>query len=255
MEGSIFQCRGPGERGYRHFVADRRQALLNNRVLASVEPSLELTPADGGGSDAALSFAIVDTQNLIALPEPKYDSNTGLTIESKGRDYDFLGSMQTLDLDLSYVSEAADNRYFEIATDFFLPFRALGADWNFGDPGKMRRSGLKASLSRAARPAWRIAFQASAFPRGSRRRAASFYNSDLPETSYTNPSLTPYYSSLVEPDPLAPSRGSSRRMPPSPSTSRWGPGRVSFTPKRSLTANWWPTPTYPIRFDRARLPP
>jgi len=40
--------------------------------------------------------------------------------------------MQTLDLDLSYVSDTASNKSGEVATSFSLPFQALGAVWSVG---------------------------------------------------------------------------------------------------------------------------
>jgi hypothetical protein len=247
-EGPVVGRSFPDRASLDAFVADRKQVLLNNRVLASVEPSLEITPSEGGGSDVAISFAIVDTQNLIALPEPKYDSNTGLTLYLKGRDYDFLGSMQTLDLDLSYVSEAADNRYFEIATDFFLPFRALGADWNFGylEDAAVWTQGIVKSNT-AASLAYGI--PGLSFPARIKAIGGLFYNSDLPETSYTNPGLTPYYSPLYEPDPwyLSGILAANAVIPLALKAGPWG--RVSFTPKLSLTANWWPYTelSYPTR--------
>ncbi len=83
------------------FLAERRQVLLNERVLETVEVSYEISSTDNA-YDIVVIFTVEDTWNLIALPYPRYDTNTGLLLSIRGRDYNFLGSMQALRLDLDY---------------------------------------------------------------------------------------------------------------------------------------------------------
>jgi len=58
------------------YIADRQQVLLNTRLLASVESSRDFVPDPAGGSDVDVHYTVVDTWNIIALPDPKWDSNT-----------------------------------------------------------------------------------------------------------------------------------------------------------------------------------
>ena len=55
-----------------------------------------------------------DTWNLIALPYFKYDSNSGLLLALRGRDYNFFGTMQTLTLNLDYFPNSGAT-YSQIA--------------------------------------------------------------------------------------------------------------------------------------------
>ncbi len=130
--GTIIGTRFADKAALETFIADKRQILLNERVLASVESSYEATTAPGGGQDVVLRFVTVDTWNLIALPYAKYDSNTGLLLSIRGRDYDFAGSMQELALDLDYKKSPSGRTSYTGALSFTLPFQSLGRDWAMG---------------------------------------------------------------------------------------------------------------------------
>lgn len=209
------------------YVEGKRLVLSNNRVLASVETSLELSDSPAGGSDVALRFAVLDTWNLIVLPEPKYDSNKGLTLYLKGRDYNFVGSMQTLTLDLSYVSDTALNKSFEVATSFALPFQALGADWSAGVSEDFQawtdgtlRSSSSASLT--------YNLTGLGFPASATATQGFYYNPDVFRTDTT------------QRDPLY--LGEALALNASiPLGLRLGAlGSVSYAPAINLTLNWWP---------------
>jgi hypothetical protein len=214
------------------FVADKRQILVNNRVLASARAHVDFQPNEGGGSDVALLFIVADTQNLIVLPEPKYDSNTGLTLYLKGRDYDFFGTMQTLELNLSYVNETVNNRYFEAATDFSLPFRAFDADWSFGffeDAGLWTTGTAKSSSAASIT----YVIPGLGFPARIKAIQGLYYNDDLPNTTIGQ-------DPLYESDPwyLSESIAAQAIVPLG---ILLGPfGALSLTPKLGLTENWWP---------------
>jgi hypothetical protein len=214
------------------FVAERRQALANNRVLGSVESEIEYAERLGGGSFAAVSFAVVDTHNLIVLPEPKYDSNAGLSLTLKGRDYDFLGSMQTLELDVGYTSEAVDNRYFNAQTNFVLPFHALGADFSAGfleDAALWTDGSLKSAT--AASLAYEI--PGLGFPARLKAIGGFYYNDDLAD-------LRSGVLASDEADPayLSASGIASAKIP---TGLRLGAlGELRITPKLTFNESWWP---------------
>jgi hypothetical protein len=148
MVGSSF----PDAAALEAFIADRRQVLLNERVLASVETSYEATPVPSGGMDIVIRFDTVDTWNLIALPYAKYDSNTGLLLSLRGRDYDFGGSMQELAIDLDYRKNPAGRSSYTGALSFDLPFQALGNDWSLGfhETGGFWTDGMASTVTQAS---------------------------------------------------------------------------------------------------------
>ena len=148
MIGSSFADKA----GLDAFVADRTRLLSSQRVLASVTPSYEATPAADGGWDVALHFATVDSWNIIALPYAKYDSNSGLLLSLRGRDYDFLGSAQPLELNLNYQNSPSGVGSYGLQFDFTAPFQALGAIWDLGfvEDGQLLTDGTMSSISAAS---------------------------------------------------------------------------------------------------------
>jgi len=105
------------------YLADRRQLLLNERTLQSVTVGYDAGAAGADGSvPVAVHFKVKESWNLIALPKPTYDSNSGLLLSVRARDYDFVGSMQTLSLDLNYTYDQFGRSGFGGATSFSVPF-------------------------------------------------------------------------------------------------------------------------------------
>lgn len=128
----------PDREALEAFIADRRQVLLNERVLASVTTSYEATPAEGGGFDVALRFHTVDTINIVVLPYPKGNTNTGLDIGLRGRDYNFLGSMQPLELNLDYFLDMDKKSAIGAYLAFETPVRLFGQEWAVGASENVR---------------------------------------------------------------------------------------------------------------------
>jgi hypothetical protein len=149
-DGPFVGARFPSAAELASFVESRRRALANNRVLGSVDYSIDYGEPEGGA--AVVTFFVADTNNIVVLPEPSYDSNAGLSLTLKGRDYDFLGSMQSLELDLGFTSESTESRYFGGQTNFVLPFRALGSEMSLGfyENGSVWLGGSVASATAAS---------------------------------------------------------------------------------------------------------
>lgn len=114
------------------YLSDIKIQLNNQRVFQSAELHAELLETDTAGIfSLKLIISTVDTWNIIALPYPKFDSNTGFELKFKLKDYNFFGSMQELSGDLTYEF-GNDNRSRLTATlDFAIPFEALGYEWQF----------------------------------------------------------------------------------------------------------------------------
>jgi hypothetical protein len=114
------------------FIADKRQTLLNERVLETVAAEYTLSASPGGGYDVAIRFTTTETWTIIALPKFQFDSNSGWQLSVRGRDYNFLGSMQALSLNLNYEIDESLRHGFGLSTSFTLPFQALEHDWALG---------------------------------------------------------------------------------------------------------------------------
>ncbi|HTX72357.1 MAG TPA: hypothetical protein VMC79_05980 [Rectinemataceae bacterium] len=138
----------PDERALEAFIADRTRLLSSQRVLASVTPGYDTTPRPEGGYDVALHFTTVDSWNVIGLPYGKYDSNNGLLLSLRGRDYDFLGSNQPLELNLNYQKDPSGVVSYGAQFDFVAPFQALGSVWDleFMEDGQIWTDGTKSSV-------------------------------------------------------------------------------------------------------------
>jgi hypothetical protein len=118
------------------YIEEKTQLLINNRVLAEATIEWRLAEEADGISGVVLVVHTVDTRNFIILPEPKYSSNKGFEPALKLRDYNFLGTMTPLKIDLGYssdeyhVDEASRGQY-SLETEIEYPFTAFGFNWNF----------------------------------------------------------------------------------------------------------------------------
>jgi hypothetical protein len=124
-----------GKKSLEKYIKDKIQLLLNQRILESVEINYTLGDAEENGLiPVDILVSVVDTWNIIAIPQPKYDSNTGFELILKVRDYNFLGTMGPLKVDLGY--ERRDNdiepvkNIFRFEIDSDTPFQLLGFRWN-----------------------------------------------------------------------------------------------------------------------------
>lgn len=112
------------------YVADRRQVLVNQRVLESADLTYKLGEAQDGIAPVTLIVTAKDTWNIIVLPYPKYTTNTGLLLGLRLRNYNFLGSMETLNGDFDYRYDENGDSSFKVGTEFTLPFELAGLDWS-----------------------------------------------------------------------------------------------------------------------------
>ena len=121
-----------GKENLDKYTALKTQLLLNQRVLddVSIEYSLG-EPEDDGALPVNLLVHVTDTRNLIILPYPKYDSNDGLSVTLKVRDYNFLGTMTPLKIDLGYQNDKNGDNVINFSIDSNTPFQAAGLNWNF----------------------------------------------------------------------------------------------------------------------------
>ncbi|MDR2417782.1 MAG: hypothetical protein LBD79_01850 [Treponema sp.] len=127
-----------GSNNLQAYIEERTQLLINQRSLADVSIDHVIGEPDPDGRvPVDLLLHIVDTWNIIVLPRPQYDSNSGLDISIKARDYNFLGTMSPLRIDLGYQYNNQDKskptyekHSFNLLIDSDIPFKAFNLRWN-----------------------------------------------------------------------------------------------------------------------------
>ena len=125
--GEIFE----GEEKLNKYISEKTQILLNQRVLRKVEVEYSIGEEQPDGKyPVDLLFNIEDTWNIIVLPQPKYDSNTGFELILKARDYNFLGTMNPLRLDIGYKYDQYENSSLLVDIESDTPFTLFGFNWN-----------------------------------------------------------------------------------------------------------------------------
>ena len=113
------------------YIRNKQQLLYNERVLESVRIEHTVgTVQEDGKYPVDLVIHVKDTWNIIAIPRPQYTSNSGFDITVKARDYNFLGTMSPLRLDVGYQRDIEGKNFFTLMLDADIPFRAFGFNWN-----------------------------------------------------------------------------------------------------------------------------
>lgn len=127
--GQIF----PDERSLLLFLADQKQVLLNERVLhdASVLYFLRDDDPKTDTREVVVEIKTRDTWNVFVLPYVKYDSNTGLLLSLRGRDYNFFGTLRELEIDLDYEHTEDNEDLFTLSGNFSIPVRIMNRRYAF----------------------------------------------------------------------------------------------------------------------------
>ena len=108
------------------YLADRQQVIINFRMIDSAEVTYEEKGLDNGVTLVEVHVKTKDSWSLIAVPYFTYDSNNGLKLLIKARDYNFLGTMETLRINLSYYESSEE---FTLSVLTALNFPWLGLTW------------------------------------------------------------------------------------------------------------------------------
>lgn len=112
------------------FIIDKTQLLRNQRVLedASIEKVLG-EGMHGASRPVHLIIHTIDSWNIVGLPYFKYDSNDGLLVALRGRDYNFFGTMTTFLLNVNWQFDTNGQQYPGFESSFSLPFKRYDLDW------------------------------------------------------------------------------------------------------------------------------
>lgn len=115
------------------YLDDILTQLKNQRVLDNVDMTRTFGDPDAEGIvPVTLAITGVDTWNIMAVPYPRYDSNSGFQLKLKLKDYNFFGSMQPLTADLIYRKDEKNVTHLGGTINFDIPFRMFEHDmfWN-----------------------------------------------------------------------------------------------------------------------------
>jgi hypothetical protein len=126
-EGEEIQGRANLEK----YIQEKQQFLQNQRIFDSAKITRSVGEVQKDGKyPVSLHISIVDTWNIIAVPYPKYDTNSGFEFIVKARDYNFMGTMNPLRLDFGYKYDQKGQSSVVFELDSDTPFRAFGFNWN-----------------------------------------------------------------------------------------------------------------------------
>jgi hypothetical protein len=121
-----------GKANLEKYISDITQIYINQRVLKNnVEVSYSTGPQNEDGTiPVTILTGVEDSWNIIALPRPYYKNNVfELTI--KARDYNFLGTMNPLRVDIGYNYNEDKQHSLLFGVFSSTPFKAFGYYWNF----------------------------------------------------------------------------------------------------------------------------
>jgi hypothetical protein len=214
------------------FIEDRRTVLANNRVLESVESRYALTGEAGGSAEVAVVYSIIDTWNIMAFPMPDYSSDDGFKFYIKGKDYNFLGSMEPLTLNALYAYDENGNQSFEAYASFKYPFKAISLEWSLGLSEDLEIWFAEGSFASSTGVDLTLNLPNLGFPASVTMSQGFHYNEDEP--------------AAVEPDPFFLSNGLrfDAAIPLGLEISSLGP--ISYGFSAGLDANYWPGDTLEI---------
>lgn len=118
------------------YIENYKTSLESSRFFEFVELNYEFLEIQNQNSELSdvqlivLHFDIKDFHHLLFLPYPKFSSNTCFSFKLKGKDTNFLGSLQTLstEIRLDITNEGFEPGF---AIDFSLPFKIgnFNAQW------------------------------------------------------------------------------------------------------------------------------
>ena len=131
------------------YLEDYRQRLNNTRVFEDLSVDFEILNIEETETILQVKLLVLlkDSFHIFILPGPKYDSNKGLRLKFKIKDFNFLGTLNTLNSDIYFLIPTfeSDNQNTEFGLNFSFdyPFKAgifdsawvndLGISYTIGD--------------------------------------------------------------------------------------------------------------------------
>jgi len=121
-----------GENNLKRYIQEKIQALINERVFDTVRIEYIIGNINEDGLyPVDLLIYVKDTWNIIIMPYPYYSSSSGLNIFLKARDYNFLGLINPLKIDLGFRYKNDNQNIYTFILDTVIPFYIFGYYWRF----------------------------------------------------------------------------------------------------------------------------
>jgi len=111
------------------YLANQQQLLVNQRALQEASITAEFVAEAGQPVPVRVTVTTRDTWNIIVLPYAKFDSNSGLLLSLRGRDYNFFGTLSTLEANLDYEFTEEEENLITLSSNFSVPFNMLEQRW------------------------------------------------------------------------------------------------------------------------------
>ncbi len=115
------------------FLGAKQQIIDNQRTISEGKISITYK-SDPDNPDLIFvdfNIYIKDTWNILILPYAKYDSNEGVLLSLRGRDYNFLGSMETFAWNFDYTKPDNSESEYSFNSKLAVPFYSWGYSWKF----------------------------------------------------------------------------------------------------------------------------
>ena len=111
------------------YLDDKREVLAGIRLFQSTSLDYRIGEESDNVFPVAVSVHTKDTWNIIALPYPRYDSNEGLRLSVKFRNYNAFGSMEPLNVDVDYRLSTGGENTVGTSLAFTVPLDWQDETW------------------------------------------------------------------------------------------------------------------------------
>jgi hypothetical protein len=112
-----------GKKNLEAYIAEKNQILASLRTFDELIMTYDVNEANEYHQIPVTIFiSVKDTSNFILYPSPKYDSNKGLTLELSAHHFNFLGTLNRLNLSAGYARDTKGNNGALLESDLLLPF-------------------------------------------------------------------------------------------------------------------------------------
>jgi hypothetical protein len=119
-----------GFSGIEKYINEKIQLLENERSFEDIRIEYSVGLKKNGEYPVDMEINVKDSHNFVVYPQPEYSSKTGYDLRLKIRNYNFLGTLQPLKLDLGYIYDQFQRRYFLFILDTNAAFNIFGLKWN-----------------------------------------------------------------------------------------------------------------------------
>ena len=126
------------------YLSEKQQLIANQRTIAEGRIDAFYEPDSGSAGLIFVDLVVIvsDTWNYFILPYAKLDSNTGFLLSLRGRNYNFLGRMKTLAVDLDYTKLFTSGSEYSAGSRFAYPFYLWDYNWIFDFDGDVTVSSV-----------------------------------------------------------------------------------------------------------------